>query len=61
MNTRVLLVASLLVLTGLAAVAPPASAMCYLDPDDPVPGVACGVDSTARCAMAVVKQGTCPV
>lgn len=61
MNTRVILLASLLVLGGLVAIAPPAAAMCYLDPDDPVPGVACGANSVVSCALAVVKKGTCAV
>ncbi|MGQ0534869.1 MAG: hypothetical protein ACT4PT_02225 [Methanobacteriota archaeon] len=32
-----------------------AAYMCYLDPDDPVPGTMCGVNHTTSCAVAVVK------
>lgn len=59
MNARVLLLASLLVLGGLVATAPSASAMCYLDPDEPVPGATCGARSVTSCALALVKKGTC--
>lgn len=61
MNARVVLLASLLLLGGVVAIAPPAAAMCYLDPDDPVPGVQCGTNSVVSCALAAVKKGTCAV
>lgn len=60
MAARVLLLAVVLALTGLGAVASPATATCYLDPDDPVPGVTCGA-TTVRCVLATVKHQACPV
>lgn len=60
MNVRILLLASMLALTGVVATAPSAAATCYLDPDDPVPGVMCGVYSTASCVRGIVfEKGTC--
>lgn len=61
MNVRVVLLASMLLFGGLVAVTPTAAAMCYLDPDDPLPGVQCGANSAVGCALAVVKKGTCAV
>lgn len=61
MNVRILLLASLLVLGGFVATAPTAAASCYLDPDDPVPGVQCGVGSTVGCVLSAIKKGTCAV
>lgn len=61
MRSRVLILACLLALTGLVATAEPAAAMCYLDPDDPLPGTLCGVNSAVSCAKAVIGKGTCAV
>ena len=61
MNVRVVLLASLLAVSGLVAVASPAAAMCYYDPADPLSGVECGVRSTINCIRSVIKDGACPV
>lgn len=62
MISRIVL-ASLVLVTVLAVGAAPASPVagaearsCYLDPDDPVPGIQCGIFPVVQCVQNRLKQ-----
>lgn len=61
MTARSVVLVALLALAGVVALAPEAAASCVFDPQNPVPGVRCGVERTVRCVKGIVEDGTCPV
>lgn len=58
---RVLLFAALFVLAGIVApagivpVENASATSCYLDPDNPVPGILCAASGPVSCVAAVAK------
>lgn len=61
MRAKVVLLAALLALGAVVVAAPPASALCVFNPEDPVGSARCTVNFTVACVRGFVIHGACPI